>query len=64
MPNAVIEDWDQFQAFLAAQPLYRWSAEKQEKIDAGLLSDSRKSSVLPPPKDDNADLAAALASMA
>jgi hypothetical protein len=65
MPNAVIEDWDQFMAFLAAQPLCKWSAQKQREIASGMHSDRGRSSIHPPPpKNDNADLAAALSSMA
>ncbi len=64
MPNAVIEDWDQFRAFLAAQPLCKWSAQKQREIAAGTHRDRGRSSIHPPPKNDNADLAAALSSMA
>ena len=65
MPNAVIEDWGQFSAFLAAQPLCQWSAQKQQKIAAGLLVDQGSSAVhASPKKDDNADLIAALSSMA
>jgi hypothetical protein len=65
MPNAVIEDWDQFYAFLAAQPLCKWSAQKQREIAAGMHSDRGGSGIRPPPpKNDNADLAAALSSMA
>jgi hypothetical protein len=66
MPNAVIEDWDQFNAFLAAQPLCKWAAQKQQDIATGKQSDRGWPSVQPPthPKSDNADLAAALASMA
>lgn len=65
MPNAVIDDWTQFTAFLAAQPLCQWSAQKQQELAAGLHNDAR-SNVRPPPakKDDNAELAAALSSMA
>jgi hypothetical protein len=65
MPNAVIEDWGRFEAFLAAQPLCKWSAQKQQEIASGVRSDQGRSSVhSPPPKNDNADLAAALSSMA
>jgi hypothetical protein len=64
MKKAVIEDWDRFSAFLAAQPLCQWEAEKRRELAMGLSLDSGKSRVLPPPKNDNADLAAALASMA
>lgn len=66
MPTkAVVEDWDQFRAFLAAQPLCQWSAQKQQEIAQGLHGE-RGSPIRPPaaPKNDNADLAAALASMA
>lgn len=63
MPNAVVEDWDQFAAFLAEQPLCKWSAQKQQEIDAGVHHERGQSSH-PSPKNDNADLAAALASMA
>ena len=65
MPNAVIPDWNGFTAYLAAQPLCTWARQKQEKIDAGLLDEARGSSIhSPPKKDDNADLMAALSSMA
>lgn len=66
MPNAVIDDWDQFTAFLAAQPLCRWSAQKQQDIASGKISLHKASGIKPPEnkKSDNADLAAALASMA
>lgn len=60
MPAAVIEDWDRFRTFLAGQPLCIWSAQrKQEIID-------RDRGVVPAPaqKNDNADLLAALSSMA
>lgn len=67
MPNAVIDDWTQFSAFLAAQPLCQWSAQKQQEMAAGMHVDLGKSPIHRPPpkkKDDNADLAAALSSMA
>jgi hypothetical protein len=65
MPNAVIKDWDQFSAFLAAQPFCKWSAEKQREIATGVHSGMGQPSVAPPKKkDDNADLVAALSSMA
>ena len=65
MPNAVIEDQEQFKAFLSAQPLCKWSAQKQQEIATGLHSARAKSTIHPsPPKNDNADLAAALSSMA
>lgn len=65
MPKAVIEDWNRFSAFLSAQPLCQWSAQKQHEIDTGMIS-LGGSSIRPPPakKDDNADLMAALSSMA
>ncbi|MCX8085855.1 MAG: hypothetical protein N3C63_03025 [Rhodocyclaceae bacterium] len=68
MPKAVIEDQERFLAFLAAQPLCAWSAQK-----------ARELALRPPPhpgihltyeskpakkRNDNAELAAALASMA
>lgn len=67
MPNAVIEDWNGFSAYLSAQPLCAWSAQKQEKIAAGLIDEARGVAHIHPPtkkKDDNADLMAALSSMA
>jgi len=66
MPNAVIEDWEQFNEFLAGQPLCQWAAQKRQEIAAGKHSGRGQSSVhpTPPPKSDNADLAAALSSMA
>lgn len=65
MPNAVIDDWDKFEAFLAAQPLCQWSAQKQQEIAAGLHDDRSRTSGQPPAKkNDNAELAAALSSMA
>jgi len=65
MPKAVVEDWDEFRAFLAAQPLCKWSAQKEQEIASGTLHNSGPSSIhAAPKKNDNADLAAALASMA
>lgn len=65
MPHAVIEDWDQFTAFLAAQPLCQWSAQKQREVAMGMHSGRERSAIRPPaPKSDNADLVAALAAMA
>ncbi len=65
MPKAVIENWSQFEAFLADQPLCQWSAKKQREVAAGLHSDHGSSSAhAAPKKDDNADLMAALSSMA
>ena len=65
MPTAVIEDWDQFNAFLATQPFCVWSAQKKHELATGMHSDRGRSPVAPAPKkDDNADLLAALSSMA
>jgi hypothetical protein len=65
MPKAVIENWSQFEAYLADQPLCQWSAKKQREVAAGLHSNQGHASIhAPPKKNDNADLAAALASMA
>lgn len=65
MPNAVIKDWDQFSAFLAAQPFCQWSAEKQREVATGVHSGLGHISAPPKKKkDDNADLVAALSSMA
>ncbi|MDO8933511.1 MAG: hypothetical protein Q7U97_14040 [Rhodocyclaceae bacterium] len=64
MPNAVIEDRDKFKAFLAAQPLLQWSAQRQQEIAGGMHGARGQSPVQPPPKNDNTDLAAALAMMA
>ncbi len=62
MPKAVIEDWSQFEAFLADQPLCQWSAKKQREVAAGLHNSH--GAQVSPPKNDNADLMAALSSMA
>jgi hypothetical protein len=65
MPKAVIEDLDQFRTYLSSQPLCMWAAQKQHEIEMGLHSDGRKPSAHPrPPKNDNAELAEALSSMA
>ena len=64
MPNAVIEDWDQFNAFLASQPLCKWLAQKQLEAATGTHHHRGQPPVHPPSKNDNAALAAALASMA
>jgi hypothetical protein len=64
-PKAVIEDFESFKVFLASQPLCQWAAEKQRRIDSERLSLHSPSSIHPPPqKNDNADLAAALAALA
>ena len=62
MPNAVIEDWDDFHAYLDAQPLCQWAAQKRQEIATGKKNNRRPAA--PAAKNDNADLAAALASMA
>lgn len=64
MTIAVVENWDQFNAFLVAQPLCKWSMQKQQEIATGVHRDRGGSSAHHPPKNDNADLAAALSSMA
>lgn len=65
MPKAVIEDLDQFRTFLSSQPLCLWAAQKQHEIEMGLHSDGRKPPAHSrPPKNDNAELAEALSSMA
>lgn len=62
MKKAVIDDWDGFIAFLAAQPLCQWSAQMQQENALGM---PRHGGAAPPSqKNDNADLAAALSSMA
>lgn len=60
MPAAVIEDWDRFSTFLATQPLCIWAAQRKQEIA------DRERGVVPgaPQKNDNADLLAALSSMA
>lgn len=63
MPKAVIHDRSQFYAFLGAQPLCKWIAQKQSEIAMGIHSDRGKAAIQPP-KNDNAELAAALSSMA
>ncbi len=65
MPTAVIEDWDQFSAFLAAQPFCAWAAQKKQEIAMGRQTGVGRSPIIAPaPKNDNADLMAALSSMA
>lgn len=63
MPTAMIEDWDRFNAFLAAQPLCVWAAEKRQQQMATEAQRERGRSA-PRPADDNAELLAALSSMA
>jgi hypothetical protein len=64
MSKLMIEDKDQFHAFLAAQPLCKWVAQKKQEIAAGMHEERGRTVIHPHPKDDNADLAAALSSMA
>ncbi len=65
MPNAVIENRDLFAAFLSAQPLCQWSAEKQREMAAGRHPQRGSSPIhTPAPKNDNAELAEAMSSMA
>jgi len=65
MPNAVVENWDEVYAYLATQPLCQWAAQKQQELKSGQhLERGRQSIHAAPKKNDNADLAAALASMA
>lgn len=61
MPKAMIEDRERFNAFLASQPLFEWLAQKQQEI---AMDKQSSHAVRPPPKNDNADLVAALSSMA
>ena len=63
MTNAVIDDIEKFKAFLATQPLCQWAAQKQHELDQGLTHKS-SAAANKKAKDDNADLAAALSSMA
>ena len=62
MCEAVIEDWEKFNEVLAAQPLCRWTAQKQRELDAGMHNE--RSTHAPPKQSSNADLAAALSAMA
>ncbi len=66
MTQRVIADWDRFTRFLTSQPLCQWSLKKEQEIAQGLHADRGAAHVHPPAsaKNDNADLAAALASMA
>jgi hypothetical protein len=65
MRNAVVENPDQFYAFLATQPLCKWSAQKQREVATQIRSDQSGHTIhAPKPKDDNAELAAALALLA
>lgn len=66
MPNAVIEDWNKFAAFLSAQPLCQWSAQKQEEIAKGMHDVHAHPEIHAPgvKKKVDTELADALASMA
>jgi hypothetical protein len=65
MTRAIIEDWDGFTAFLAAQPLCQWSAQKQRDVASGKLpSKGHAAQQGAAALDDNAALVAALSSMA
>lgn len=64
MPAAVIEDLERFNAFLAAQPLCQWSAQKQQEVAAHMQNDMKRPPAGAAAKNDNADLMAALSSMA
>jgi len=64
MPQSMIEDKDRFYAFLAAQPLLKWLDQKQHDPGAGMYSGGKRSPAHPASQNDNADLAAALSSMA
>ncbi len=64
MVKAVIDDRDQLYAFLAAQPLCMWLAKKQREIAAGTHHQGGGAGIHHSPKNDNAELAAALSSMA
>jgi hypothetical protein len=65
MAKAVIEDREALEEFLANQPLIRWAAKKTQDIASGKV-ELNKGIVQPveKKKDDNADLLAALGSMA
>lgn len=64
MRDAVIENWDGFVAYLNDQPLCRWASQKQNDLASGKVSEKGRMPIHAPPKNDNADLAAALSSMA
>jgi len=63
-PKAVIEDMERFNAYLSAQPFCAWTAQKQRELAAGTYSEKRPAAPAPAAKNDNAELAAALSSMA
>ena len=67
MSKAVIDDRDQLYTFLAAQPLCKWLAQKQQELAAGMHHERGGAGIRhspPNPKNENAELAAALSSMA
>jgi hypothetical protein len=64
MSKSMIDDKHQFHAFLATQPLCQWVAQKKHEVATGMHSEKGRASAHSQPKNDNADLAAALSSMA
>lgn len=64
MSKAMIDDKNQFYAFLDAQPLCKWMAQKKHEVATGVHGKKGGTSAHSQPKDDNAELAAALSSMA
>lgn len=66
MAHSMIENRDQFYAFLATQPFCMWIAEKKKEIASGAHGHRGKTGThkSPHPTNDNAELANALASMA
>lgn len=64
MPTAVIEDLERFNAYLAAQPFCAWAAQKQQEVMAEMAADRKRPTGNATAKNDNAELAAALSSMA
>ncbi len=65
MSKAVVEDQEQLKVFLAAQPLCKWATKKNQEIAAGLHGErGRVAGAQASAKNDNADLAEALSSMA
>lgn len=63
MPKAMVDDWKQFEAFLASQPFCQWAWQKEQEM---ALREKSGNSGKPASskKDDNADLLAALSAMA
>lgn len=66
MAHSMIDNRDQFYAFLAAQPFCMWVAEKKKEIANGVHSHRGKAGINKPSHatNDNAELANALSSMA